>query len=91
MKIAVEWDPTKNKKNIIKHGISFEEAQTVFYDDKAVEFYNDNNATEEDRFLLLGTSFKLRLLLICYCERENNKLRIITARKATKTEAKEYY
>jgi uncharacterized protein len=91
MSKKVEWHPKKNASNLKKHGISFEEAYTVFFDSNAVEFYDDDNPSEESRFLLLGSSFKLRLLLICYCVREGDTIRIISARKATSTESKEYY
>jgi uncharacterized protein len=63
------WDPVKATANLQKHGISFEEAQTVFYDENAVEFYDDEHSEWEDRFLLLGISAKLRLLIICHCYR----------------------
>jgi uncharacterized DUF497 family protein len=80
-KISFEWDSTKSKTNIKKHGISFEEATTVFYDDEHSEW--------EDRFLMLGLSDRLNLLLVCHCYREaNNKIRIISARKVTKNESK---
>ena len=78
-----------NKK---KHNVSFEEAQSVFYDDFAVQFYDEENSELEDRFLMLGLSSDSRLLLVCHCERENgNLIRIISARKATKNESKLYH
>ena len=90
-KISFEWDSTKSKTNIKKHGISFEEATTVFYDESAIEFYDDEHSEWEDRFLMLGLSDRLNLLLVCHCYREsNNKIRIISARKATKNESKHY-
>ncbi len=58
------WDPIKAEANLRKHGVSFEEAQTVFYDENAIEFYDDEHSDWEDRFLLLGISQKLRLLII---------------------------
>ncbi|EDN66122.1 protein containing DUF497 [Beggiatoa sp. PS] len=90
--IKFEWDSTKESKNIKKHGISFEEASSVFYDDFAVQFYDDSHSElEEDRFLMLGVSNKAKMLMVCYCERQSgNRLRIISARKATKNEQKFY-
>lgn len=90
--IHFEWDVSKEKINEIKHQISFKEATTVFSDDLAIEFYDDEHSEWEDRFLLLGLSCKLNLLLICHCHREpKGRIRIISARKATKNEAKHYY
>jgi len=89
--LRFEWDPAKSKANQDKHGVSFKEAATVFYDNRAVEFYDDENSEWEDRFLLLGISTKLRLLMICHCFRTSDSvIRIISARKATKNESKHY-
>ncbi len=82
-----EWDEKKNRTNKEKHGVSFEEAQTVFYDKNAIEYYDDNHSLEEDRFIMLGISCQLRQLVVCYCIRNGNSIRIISARKATKKEA----
>ena len=72
-----------------KQGVSFDEAQSVFYDEFAVQFFDNDNAESEDRFLLLGFSDEARLLIVCHCERElGNIIRIISASKATKNEAK---
>ncbi len=91
MSIRFEWNDSKYESNIEKHGVSFEEAKTVFFDEFADEFYDEKNSVEEERFLLLGRSFQSRLLLICHCYRENdNVIRIISARKATKNESKMY-
>lgn len=85
------WDPKKAKSNLKKHGVAFEEAQTVFYDEHAVEFYDDEHSEWEDRFLLLGLSSGMRLLLVCHCFREAEGLiRIVSARKATATESAHY-
>ena len=74
-----------------KHGVSFEEARSVFYDEHAVEFYDDEHSEWEDRFLLLGLSSRLRLLLICHCYREaEGVIRIVSARKATPSESEQY-
>jgi len=90
-KLAFDWDEHKNQLNAKKHGVAFEEAMTVFYDEKAIEFYDDKNAEFEDRFLLLGFSAKLRVLILCYCMRcDDSIIRIISARKATKNERKHY-
>ncbi len=88
--IKFEWDLVKAISNQKKHGISFEKAQSVFYDELAIQFYDDNNV-EEERFLLLGVSSKHKILMICHCERESgDKVRIISARKATKNERRFY-
>ena len=89
--LRFEWDPAKAEENLRNHGISFEEAQTVFYDDFAKEFYDDKHSEREDRFLLLGLSFNLRLVMVCHCYREKESvIRIISARKATANEARFY-
>ena len=89
--LRIEWDPAKAEANIAKHGVSFEEAAGVFYDGWAVEFYDDENSAWEDRFLLLGISARLRLLMVCHCYRaDDSVIRIISARKATKNESKYY-
>ena len=89
--ISFEWDKQKNISNKDKHGVSFEEAKTVFLDENAIQFYDDNNSEMEDRFLLLGRSFHFRMLMVCHCVREKDSIiRIISARKATKNEQKYY-
>ena len=86
-----EWDPVKAATNAKKHKVTFETARTVFYDDFAVQFSDEEHSATEDRFLLLGISSDARLLLVCHCEREDGDvIRIISARKATETEAKHY-
>jgi uncharacterized DUF497 family protein len=90
-KISFEWDDKKAKSNLKKHDVSFEEAQSVFFDDQAIQFWDDNNTDNEDRFLMLGLSNKFRILLVVHCFRESEStIRIISARKATKNEMKEY-
>ena len=86
-----EWDENKNKTNIIKHKVSFEEAKTVFYDDNAILFDDPDHSIEEERFLILGISQTEKLCIVshCYCDNENI-IRIISARKATKNETKVY-
>ena len=89
--IKFEWHPSKAAANLKKHQVSFEEAQTVFYDDFAVQFFDDEHSHEEDRFLLLGMSIHSKLLLVCHCERQGGEvIRIISARKATKRESAFY-
>lgn len=89
--IAFEWDSAKATSNLRKHGISFEEARSVFYDDLALQFFDAGSSEVEDRFLMLGMSSEARLLLVCHCEREGGDvIRIISARKATTNEARHY-
>lgn len=89
--LRFEWDPAKAEENLRKHGVSFEEARTVFYDEFAVEFYDDEHSEWEDRFLLLGLSARLQLLLVCHCYRESESvIRLISAREATRSEAGSY-
>ncbi len=91
-KLIFEWDDTKNKTNLQKHGISFKEAQTVFFDDNAIEFDDPDHSFEEERFLLLGFSQTLKILVVCHCYRDDESvIRIISARKATKKEQKAYF
>ena len=90
--LEFEWDKKKNKVNTKKHGVSFEEAQTTFYDEYAIQFFDPEHSEDEDRFILLGTSFKLKTLVICHCFRqEETVIRIISARKADKEEEQEYW
>jgi uncharacterized DUF497 family protein len=85
------WDEKKNRANQRKHRVSFEEAQTAFYDEHATVYFDPDHSDDEDRFVLLGMSFKLRVLVVCHCYRENDTLiRIISARKADKLEEADY-
>ena len=89
--IQFEWDCKKAATNLKKHGISFDEARSIFYDEFAVQFYDDGHSDEEDRFLMLGLSCESNILLVCHCERDTgHTIRIISARKATKNERKLY-
>lgn len=89
--IRFEWDEQKSRENKRKHGVSFEEAQTVFFDEHAVRYYDPDHSEEEDRFIMLGLSFKLRALVVCHCFRSDERcIRIISARKADKREAAAY-
>ena len=90
--IIFEWDNKKEKINKRKHGISFEEARTAFYDENAILYFDPDHSDEEDRFILLGISFKLKMLVVCHCFRENDSvIRIVSARKADKDEEYEYW
>jgi len=90
--LRFEWDDAKEKINIRKHGISFDEARTVFYDEKAVQFFDPDHSEDEHRFILLGISFKLRILVVCHCFRESETvIRLISARKADSAEEQEYW
>ena len=85
------WDPRKAKDNAKKHGVTFEEAQTVFLDDYALLIADPDHSEDEDRFLLLGVSSRVRLLVVCHCYREAKAvIRLISARKAGRAERREY-
>jgi uncharacterized DUF497 family protein len=86
-----EWDDRKATANAKKHGVSFDEAKSVFVDERAKLIDDPDHSEDEDRFVLLGLSSALRLLLVCHCYRsESNVIRIISARKATAKESKSY-
>lgn len=90
--IRFEWDENKNIINKKKHKISFEEAQSVFYDEEALLINDPEHSQNEERFIILGMSFKANLLVVCHCYRESETvIRIISARKATKNETSQYY
>lgn len=84
-----EWDKQKAKSNLSKHGISFEEAQTVFDDPLYVDFYDPDHSEDEDRYIIVGESSNSRVLLVSYTER-GDKIRIISARQVTKQELLAY-
>lgn len=89
--IKLDWDPAKAASNLRKHGVSFEEAKSVFYDEFAIQFYDQSHSSDEERFLMLGMSSGARLLLVCHCERDSGGvIRIISARKATQRESSFY-
>jgi uncharacterized DUF497 family protein len=90
--IRFSWDARKARQNIKSHKVSFEEASTVFYDEKAIEFFDPDHSKREDRFLMLGVSWRLRVLVVCYSSlrKKGLEIRIISARKATKKEEKVY-
>jgi len=86
--LQFEWDTAKAIANRKKHGVSFEEAQSVFYDEFALQFFDKAHSETESRFLMLGMSNQARLLMVCHCERADGAvIRIISARKATRKEA----
>ena len=89
--LQFEWDPAKDRANKRQHGVGFDEAMAVFFDEHALLIDDDEHSEAEDRFVLLGLSNKLRILLVCHCYRRNDEVvRIISARKAHKEERAEY-
>jgi uncharacterized DUF497 family protein len=89
--IKFEWDPKKASANEKKHGISFEEARTVFFDENAKLIDDPDHSQDEERFVLLGLSSTLKVMVVCHCYREQgNVIRIISARKASTHETKQY-
>ena len=86
-----DWDPDKNESNFIKHGITFEEASTVFDDELALTLYDEEHSDDEDRFVIIGMSRSFIELFVCHCYRNGDEItRIISARRATKNEIKLY-
>ena len=89
--LHVEWDAEKSATNRRKHGVSFDEASTVFYDENALFMADPKHSETEDRFLLLGMSFKPRVLVVCHCYRgKEDTIRIISARRADRSEREQY-
>ena len=89
--LRFEWDPVKATANFKKHGIGFDEAKSVFADERAKLIADPGHSDAEDRFVLLGLSTKLKLLVVCHCYRsKSNAIRIISARKATAIESRQY-
>ena len=89
--LQFEWDPAKDRANKRRHGVGFDEAMAVFFDEHALLIDDDEHSEAEDRFVLLGLSNKLRILLVCHCYRRNDEVvRIISARKADRQERAEY-
>lgn len=89
--IKFSWDERKDIANNKKHGISFEDAKTVFFDEDARIIADPDHSETEDRFILLGRNSSTKLLVVCHCYRENDSIiRIISARKATRHETKQY-
>jgi len=82
-----EWDPDKNKSNMKKHGVDFEDAESVFQDEMALELFDDEHSKDEDRYIIIGISSKTRELMVCHCYRNSGDIiRIISARRATRNE-----
>ncbi len=89
--LRFEWDSRKNRLNRKKHGVSFSEAESVFVDERGLFMADPAHSEDEDRFVLLGLSASIRLLLVCHCYRESDQvIRIISARKATRLERAQY-
>jgi uncharacterized DUF497 family protein len=89
--MKIEWDESKNVLNKRKHGVSFENASTVFSDENALLMHDPDHSNEEDRFLLLGLSSSLNILVVCHCYRfKDEVIRIISARKANSSEQYQY-
>jgi hypothetical protein len=90
--IRFEWDERKSRENKRKHRVSFEEAQTVFLDENAIRYFDPDHSDDESRFLMLGMSFTLRVLVVCHCYRvDGSVIRIISARRANKREQASYW
>ena len=86
-----DWDPAKAQANLKKHGVSFDEARTVFYDDNARLIADPEHSDDEDRFIILGVSEKLKVLVVCHCYRASDEvIRLISARRAGPDERREY-
>ena len=86
-----DWDENKNRINLEKHGITFEKASTVFFDERAILFDDPEHSIDEDRFLLLGMSETAKVCIVCHCYRESDTvIRIISARQATRKEEQRY-
>jgi len=90
--LKFEWDQRKNRANIRKHNVSFEEAQMVFKDENAIQYFDPDHSEDEERFILLGLSAKRLVLVVCHCFRESELvIRIISARRADKLEQQDYW
>ena len=90
--IRFQWDERKSRENKRKHKVSFEEAQSVFLDENAICYFDPDHLEDEDRFIMLGMSFILRVLVVCHCYRAGDHvIRIISARKADKREQSNYW
>lgn len=88
--LGFEWEPKKDATNQRKHGVSFEEAKSAFSDERGRSIADSEHSDEEDRFVLLGMSNRLRLLIVVHCYRYGDTIRIISARKATRDEKTQY-
>ena len=91
-KLTFKWDKRKSTTNVKKHKVDFDEAKIVFYDENAIQFFEPDHSGEEERFILLGTSFKLNTIIVCHCFRqEDTVVRIISARTADNEEEAVYW
>ena len=88
--LTFDWSAAKARANLKKHGVSFEEAQSVFYDEYARQFLDQEHSGDEERFIMLGMSNRLRVLVVCHCDRAGDIIRIISARRATRKEQSNY-
>jgi uncharacterized protein len=88
--LSFEWDDRKDAINRRKHGVSFAEAQTVFFDEHALLIADPEHSEQEERFVLLGLSGALRALVVCHCYRQGTVIRIVSARKADRKERIQY-
>ena len=88
--LSFEWDLKKAESNKAKHGVSFEEAKTVFYDERALVIPDPDHSNAEERFVIMGMSALSRVLVVVHCSRSNNVIRIISARRAGTKEMKPY-
>ena len=89
--MRVEWDEKKNTVNQRKHGVSFEEARTVFLDEDGILIPDPDHSDTEERFVIIGRSIQFRILIVCHCYRENDEvIRLISARKANSLERNQY-
>jgi uncharacterized DUF497 family protein len=87
--ISFEWDASKAAANLRKHQVSFDEAKSVFHDEFAVQFFDEEHSSDEDRFLMLGMSIGANLLIVCHCEREHGEvIRIISVRRRPSARAR---
>ena len=90
--LTFEWDHKKAAANARKHGVTFEEARTAFFDENALQFLDPDHSDDEDRFILLGLSVHLRALVVCHCFRQTEtSIRIISARTANQVEERAYW
>ncbi|PJD93013.1 MAG: hypothetical protein CK423_07980 [Legionella sp.] len=90
--ITFEWDASKESLNTKKHGISFDEAKTVFFDESAKVIHDPDHSDNEERFIILGLSVNVRMLVVVHCYRKNDRIiRLISARKATQKESMQYH
>jgi uncharacterized DUF497 family protein len=89
--MVFEWDDDKAESNKKKHGVSFAEAATAFSDSNAIELLDEKSSGKEDRWVLVGLSSKNQILLVVFVEREEETIRIISARKAVKDEINQYF